>query len=959
MANPAANLRVRISADLADIKQGLGLLRGELAKVQKQSAAALGGNQNAFVSGMRRARAELAGFVGAYLSLRGAGILTGIADEATRLRGRIKQAKGDYEAILAIANETRSGLSATVDLYTRVERSTRGQIKNQADLLQLTRSVNQAIQLSFTGVAQGEAAVLQLGQALASGRLGGDELRSIMENAPRLALAIADGMGVAIGQLKALGKDGKLTTDVVTAALLSQSAVIEKEFGQLPLTIGAAFTQLRNSLVDYVGDQDEATGASRRFAQTLQSIAKDLPRYLDPLLNAVRLLIENLDLLVVVVGTRLAAGAMAAAYASILRVTAAIKAARAATLTWSAAIAAMGGPLGIVLAGLAGAIYLVYKRTTEAKRAADEHRQAMAETRDMARQSAAAALEDARAKRAQAVATLQAALAALEEKKARLSAAQDTQGRRQGRAAYLAGGVTAAAGTAVVQAQQRVDQIASQVDDLNRLVDEMKTGALVEAAFAANEQVLLGANGAAAAIAGAGDKAKKAVKGIVDQLALARDATARALQSLDQLYEQHGVGIAEYFTKKRALQEADIDLQIRQQEQEAKTATSSEAQGRALTEIIKLQRERAGLAPAAAREQAAAESELAKQLAEVRNRLLEIRGLTGQAEKNRLTAQYEDLKKSLLANGRTDDALEVDLLINTASAKAQVDQLASQMQQILGTLQTTETSVAAQQQVGMVGIAEGEERLQAARAGSISQLLELRQSAADFLATLQPGSAEAQGVISFMEQLDGNIATVSASMQQLKQQITDAAIASLTNLFTDLVSGTKSAKDALKDFVRGFAQAMAQIAARALATMLILRLMDTLWPGSSQLLIAGAKVGTRHTGGVIGGPGGGIRHNVSPLLFGAAPRYHRGGIAGLGPNEVPTILEKGEEVLTRNDPRHRYNGGMERGGDRTMVKTPIVAIGDRAVADALATAAGEDVVITHVRNNWEKLSRGG
>ena len=61
-------------------------------------------------------------------------------------------------------------------------------------------------------------------------------------------------------------------------------------------------------------------------------------------------------------------------------------------------------------------------------------------------------------------------------------------------------------------------------------------------------------------------------------------------------------------------------------------------------------------------------------------------------------------------------------------------------------------------------------------------------------------------------------------------------------------------------------------------------------------------------------------------------------------------------VLTENDPRHRNNAG---GGDRAMVKTPIVAIGDRAVADALAGAAGEDVIVTHVRNNWEGLVRGG
>lgn len=99
-----------------------------------------------------------------------------------------------------------------------------------------------------------------------------------------------------------------------------------------------------------------------------------------------------------------------------------------------------------------------------------------------------------------------------------------------------------------------------------------------------------------------------------------------------------------------------------------------------------------------------------------------------------------------------------------------------------------------------------------------------------------------------------------------------------------------------------------------------------------------------------------MRSGLNPMLFGAAPRYHKGGIAGLGPNEVPAVLEKGEEVLTRNDPRHRNNAGQNGGG--TIVKQPIVAIGDRAVADAISGAAGEQAVITHVRNNWDALTRG-
>jgi hypothetical protein len=276
------------------------------------------------------------------------------------------------------------------------------------------------------------------------------------------------------------------------------------------------------------------------------------------------------------------------------------------------------------------------------------------------------------------------------------------------------------------------------------------------------------------------------------------------------------------------------------------------------------------------------------------------------------------------------------------------------MQRVLGTLQPTESSVSAQQQAGMLGVLEGERRLKDERAGSIQQLIELRQRAMEFLATLGADSPEAQRVLEFIRNLDGNIATVASSMQRFRQQIADAAINSVTQLFMDLVDGSKSAGEALKDFVRGFVLAMAQIAARALATYLVLQLLDAIYPGLGKATAAGMSVGTKHSGGIVGG-GGTIRSGVNPLIFGAAPRYHGGGIAGLAPDEVPAILKRGEEVLTRDDARHRANAG--RGGE-PIVKQPILAFGDRQFADALANSAGvEDVVVTMVENNWTRLNR--
>jgi hypothetical protein len=85
-------------------------------------------------------------------------------------------------------------------------------------------------------------------------------------------------------------------------------------------------------------------------------------------------------------------------------------------------------------------------------------------------------------------------------------------------------------------------------------------------------------------------------------------------------------------------------------------------------------------------------------------------------------------------------------------------------------------------------------------------------------------------------------------------------------------------------------------------------------------------------------------------------------VAGVGPSEVAAVLQRGEEVITRQDPRHRYNGGrgdVPGAASPSMVTTPVVAIGEDAIANALAGAAGRRVVLTHVREAWAGLNQGG
>ena len=109
-----------------------------------------------------------------------------------------------------------------------------------------------------------------------------------------------------------------------------------------------------------------------------------------------------------------------------------------------------------------------------------------------------------------------------------------------------------------------------------------------------------------------------------------------------------------------------------------------------------------------------------------------------------------------------------------------------------------------------------------------------------------------------------------------------------------------------------------------------------------------------HRGG-IAGTNSGMSRKVNPMLFAGAPRYHGGGIAGLQPDEVPAVLEKGEEVLTANDPRHRDNqAGAEGAGGGTR----ILNILDPDLAkDFMESSAGEKVIMNHIRNNAGLVSQ--
>ncbi|WP_337027209.1 tape measure protein [Pantoea eucalypti] len=180
------------------------------------------------------------------------------------------------QRVFNISQDTRSSLEATATLYGRLERSTRSAGTSTADLIKLTTTINKGLTVSGATTEEASSTMTQLSQALASGVLRGEEFNSISENGSRLAVALADSLGVTIGQLRGMAAQGKLTTEVVVNGLLKQSDAIAKEFANTALTMGQAFTVATNNITKFVGESSSVSTSIKIFNQGVISLSENL-----------------------------------------------------------------------------------------------------------------------------------------------------------------------------------------------------------------------------------------------------------------------------------------------------------------------------------------------------------------------------------------------------------------------------------------------------------------------------------------------------------------------------------------------------------------------------------------------------------------------------------------------------------------------------------------------------------
>lgn len=173
------------------------------------------------------------------------------SDQFTELENKIKAVTNSQlefnkalDGVKNIAIQSRSGLKETASLYARIAINAKEIGIGQSSTLKVTGTVAKAMKISGATAAESQSAMLQFGQAIGSGALQGDELRSLLENAPVLARALATEFKTSVGNLKQLGETGQLVSGRVLKAILGQAEEIDLRFSKLKVTFGDAFRNL-------------------------------------------------------------------------------------------------------------------------------------------------------------------------------------------------------------------------------------------------------------------------------------------------------------------------------------------------------------------------------------------------------------------------------------------------------------------------------------------------------------------------------------------------------------------------------------------------------------------------------------------------------------------------------------------------------------------------------------------
>lgn len=301
-----ARAQTDVAKSMQEQKDTLGELASAATKAAEAAQKATTANRNHKESTDEAKKSadqltqSLKSLVASYVSIQGLKKAVDLSDSLVSMRARLDrmndglQTTQELEAMIyQSAQRSRGSFTDTMGLVSQLGTMAGDAFSSSKEIVQFAEQLNKQLAMSGASGASAQAAILQLEQGLASGVLRGDELNSVMEQAPALAKSIADYMQVSVGELREMGSQGQITADIVKNALFAAAKDTNAEFEKTPMTWAQVWTVASNTAV----------------------------RALDPLLTAINWVANNLNVaipLVVSLGSAFGVLLIAANWTNIL-----------------------------------------------------------------------------------------------------------------------------------------------------------------------------------------------------------------------------------------------------------------------------------------------------------------------------------------------------------------------------------------------------------------------------------------------------------------------------------------------------------------------------------------------------------------------------------------------------------------------------------------------------------------
>lgn len=278
-------------ADLVRTRQALEMRNKELREGSKKAKVSVDGLASSFTS-----LGIVLGGVGAYFSVLS---LSRVADEYTNITNKLKavsqgmvDVKSATRGLLESSIENRSSLEGTMEIYSKMIRINESLGKSQQEVALLTETVSKSVALSGASVQGAQGAIMQFAQAMAGDfKSSGQELNSILEQAPDLAIRMAKGLRevtgdttILAGNLKKLAASGKLSAELVFEALIKALPQLRKDFEATDQTMRSATTGLIDSFTVLIGEIDKANSVSSTLSKGIVYVAKNMDQWKDTIL---------------------------------------------------------------------------------------------------------------------------------------------------------------------------------------------------------------------------------------------------------------------------------------------------------------------------------------------------------------------------------------------------------------------------------------------------------------------------------------------------------------------------------------------------------------------------------------------------------------------------------------------------------------------------------------------------